>query len=150
MPRSSVNSWGQEVFWLFNSQCSYYPSSGGKTLIGALFSFQLSLDQRNGCVLFNDKPLHDNANKIACAPSKDWSAWESAHFDQSSLSTWRKLGSLPTRWVHSEDSDQTGLMPRLIRVFAGRLSFCWFFHEVAQIRDNFLYFSILRFVVGTN
>ena len=27
-------------------------------------------------------------------------------------------------WVHSEDSDQTGRMPRLIWVFAG--SFCWF------------------------
>ena len=32
----------------------------------------------------------------------------------------------------SEESDQTGQMPRLIRVFAGRTSFCWFCHEVAQ------------------
>ena len=38
----------------------------------------------------------------------------------SSLSAWRKLGSLATHWVHSEDSDQTGQMPRLIWVFAGR------------------------------
>ena len=38
----------------------------------------------------------------------------------SSLSAWRKLGSLATHWVHSEDSDQTGRMPRLIWVFAGR------------------------------
>ena len=37
-----------------------------------------------------------------------------------SLSAWRKLGSLPTHWAHSEDSDQTGRMPRLIWVFAGR------------------------------
>ena len=36
------------------------------------------------------------------------------------LSVWRKLGSLPTYWAHSEDSDQTGRMPRLIWVFAGR------------------------------
>ena len=35
-------------------------------------------------------------------------------------SAWRKLGSLATHWAHSEDSDQTGCMPRLIRVFAGR------------------------------
>ena len=33
---------------------------------------------------------------------------------------WRKLGSLSTHWAHSEDSDQTGRMPRLIWVFAGR------------------------------
>ena len=39
---------------------------------------------------------------------------------ESSLSAWRKLGSLATHWVHSEDSDQTGRMPRLIWGFAGR------------------------------
>ena len=41
-------------------------------------------------------------------------------WSESSLSAWRKLGSLSTYWVHSEDSDQTGRMPRLICVFAGR------------------------------
>ena len=30
------------------------------------------------------------------------------------------LGSLATHWAHSEDSDQTGRMPRLIWVFSGR------------------------------
>ena len=30
-----------------------------------------------------------------------------------------KLGSLATQWAHSEDSNQTGQMPRLIQVFAG-------------------------------
>ena len=39
---------------------------------------------------------------------------------ESSLSTWWKLGSLATHWAHSEDSDQTGWMSRLIWVFAGR------------------------------
>ena len=34
--------------------------------------------------------------------------------------TWRSIGSLATHWAHSEDSDQTGRMPRLIWVFAGR------------------------------
>ena len=38
----------------------------------------------------------------------------------SSLSAWRNLGSLATHWAHSEDSDQTGWMPRLIWAFAGR------------------------------
>ena len=41
-------------------------------------------------------------------------------WSESSLSAWRKLGSLATHWAHSEDSDQTGRMPRLILVFAGR------------------------------
>ena len=41
-------------------------------------------------------------------------------WSESSLSAWRKLGSLATHWAHSEVSDQTGRMPRLIWVFAGR------------------------------
>ena len=39
---------------------------------------------------------------------------------ESSLSARRKLRSLATYWTHSEDSDQTGRMPRLIWVFAVR------------------------------
>ena len=35
-----------------------------------------------------------------------------------SRSARRNLGSLATHWAHSEDSDQTGWMPRLIWVFA--------------------------------
>ena len=54
-----------------------------------------------------------------CAQRRRRSAWASAQSDQSSLSAWRNLGSLATNWVHSEDSDQTGRMPRLIWVFAG-------------------------------
>ena len=41
-------------------------------------------------------------------------------WSESSLSACIKLWSLATHWVHSDDSDQTGLMPRLIWVFAGR------------------------------
>ena len=41
-------------------------------------------------------------------------------WSESSLSAWRKLGSLATHWEHSEDFDQTGRMSRLIWVFAGR------------------------------
>ena len=48
------------------------------------------------------------------------SAWASAQSDQSSLSAWRKLGFLATRWAPSEDSDQTWRTPRLIWVFAER------------------------------
>ena len=35
-------------------------------------------------------------------------------WSESSLSACRKLGSLATYWVHSENSGQTGRMPRLI------------------------------------
>ena len=45
----------------------------------------------------------------------------------------KKLGSLATHWAHSEDSDQTGRMPRLIWVFAGRTVILWFCPEAAQI-----------------
>ena len=41
-------------------------------------------------------------------------------WSESSLSAWRNIGSSATHWVHCEDSDQTGRMPRLIWVFAGR------------------------------
>ena len=41
-------------------------------------------------------------------------------WSESSLSAWRKRWSLATHWVHSKDSAQTGRMPRLIWVFAGR------------------------------
>ena len=57
--------------------------------------------------------------KWVCAQRRHRSAWASTQSDESSLSAWRKLGSLVTHWAHSEDSDQTGRMPRLIWVFAG-------------------------------
>ena len=40
-------------------------------------------------------------------------------WSESLLSAWRKLGSLATHRAHSEDSDQTVRIPRLISVFAG-------------------------------
>ena len=41
-------------------------------------------------------------------------------WSESSLSAWRKLGSLATYWAHNEDSGQTWRNPRLMWVFAGR------------------------------
>ena len=55
---------------------------------------------------------------------------------ESSLSAWRKLGSLATHWAHTKESDQTGRMPRLIWVFAGRTChFVDFCHEAAHFID---------------
>ena len=68
-----------------------------------------------------NEPPRDKINKVSVRPAKTqvnlgirpvWS--------ESSLSAWRTLGSLASHWAHSEDSDQTGRMPRLIWVFAGR------------------------------
>ena len=92
-----------------------------------------------------NKPPHDKTNNMAVRPAETqisvgirpvWSessrrlrsAWAFAQSDlgirpvwsESSLSAWRRLGSLDTHWAHSADSDQTGRMPRLIWVFAGR------------------------------
>ena len=64
--------------------------------------------------------LWQNQLNGMCAQRRLTSAWASAQSDQSSLSAWRKLGSLATHWAHSEDSDQTGRMHRLIWVFAWR------------------------------
>ena len=61
-----------------------------------------------------------NQQNDLCALRRLRSAWASAQSDQSSLSAWRNLGSLATHWAHSEDSDQTGQIPRLIWVFAER------------------------------
>ena len=64
---------------------------------------------------------HDKTNKMACVSSMTQIRLGNCPiWLESSLSAWRKLGSLPIHWVHSEDSDQTGQMPRLIWVFAGR------------------------------
>ena len=68
------------------------------------------------------KMTHDTTKptKWLCAQRRLRSAWASAQSDQSSMSTWRKLGCLATHWAHSEELAQTGQMPRLIWVFAGR------------------------------
>ena len=72
-----------------------------------------------------------NQQNGMCAQWRLRSAWASAQSNQSSLSAWRKLGSLATYWAHSEDSDQTGRLPRLaqmpslIRVFAVRMKKAW-------------------------
>ena len=67
------------------------------------------------------EPRHDKTNKMAVRPAKTQiSLGIRPVWSECSLFAWRKLGSLATHWAHSEDSDQTGWMPRLISVFAGR------------------------------
>ena len=61
-----------------------------------------------------------NQHNDICGQRIILSAWASAKSDQSSSSTRRKFGSLVTHKVHSEDSDQTGRMLRLIVFLSGR------------------------------
>ena len=64
---------------------------------------------------------HDKTNKMSVRPAKiQISLGICPVWSESSLSAWRKFGSLAIHWTHREDSDQTGRMPRLICVFAGR------------------------------
>ena len=63
---------------------------------------------------------HDQTYKMSVRPAKTQiSLGIHPVWSESSLSAWKKLGSLATHWAHSEYSDQTGRMPRLIWVFNG-------------------------------
>ena len=69
----------------------------------------------------NDESRHDKTNKLTVRPAKTQISLSIRPvWSESSLSASRKLGSVATYWAHSEDSDQTGRMPRRIWVFAGR------------------------------
>ena len=72
---------------------------------------------------FKDEPRHDKTNNMTVRPAKTQiSLGIRPVWSESSLSAWRNLGSLANYWAHSEDSDQTGRMPRLIWVFADALA----------------------------
>ena len=68
--------------------------------------------------------------KYMCAQRRLRSAWASAQFDRSSLCTLWLAKDPMILHADSEDSDQTGQVPRLIWVFAGRT--CHFCHPQAQ------------------
>ena len=54
------------------------------------------------------EPRHDKTNKMSVRPAKTQiSLGICPVWSESSLSAWRKLGSLATHWAHREDSDQT-------------------------------------------
>ena len=68
-----------------------------------------------------NEPPRDKTNKMTVRPSKSHiSLGIRPVWSESLLSARRKLGSLATHWAHSEDSDQTGRMRRLIWVVTGR------------------------------
>ena len=77
----------------------------------------------HGSRLFPDKydkegilfePAHNKTIKITCAANEDRSAWASAQSDQSLLCAQWVAKDPSFLNADSEDSDQTGRMPRLI------------------------------------
>ena len=72
-------------------------------------------------------------------PTKWLCAWQRLRsvWSECSLSALRKLGSLTSYWAHSKDSDQTGWMPRLIWVFAGRAGHFVGFYMLLLIFESF-------------
>ena len=93
------------------------------------FNTDKVLDQQSviGCILIISEPPHDKTNKMTCAPSED--SDQTGRMDQPGrlLSLIRVFATCMKEepWVlsylmsASEDSDQTGWVPRLIWVFAG-------------------------------
>ena len=79
------------------------------------------------------EPRHDKTNKMSVRPAKTQISLGIRPVRlESSLSAWRKLGSLaPTE--RSAKTDQTGRMPRLIWVFAGRTRILLVCHVAAQL-----------------
>ena len=67
-------------------------------------------------------------------------------WSKSSLSAWRNLGSLAIHWAHTKDYDQTGRMPRLSWVFAGRTSFFFFFFFFVMLQLILYIFYISKTV----
>ena len=77
---------------------------------------------------------HDKTNKVTVRPAKTQiSLGIHPVWSESSLCAQRVAKDPSFFHADSEDSDQTGRMPRLIWVFAGSTqSFCWFCHEAAH------------------
>ena len=120
------------------------PSWCWNLLVPLLYSkyclFCIFLYQKYMPSLFNDKQeckvfaeckptwatAWQNQQNDLCTQQRLGSAWASAQSDQSSLSTWRNLGSLAPHWVHSEDwSDWVDAQADLSLHWA-HWTFCWF------------------------
>ena len=109
------------LIWVFAGRTNHFVGFVTRRLI--LFYHKIACNIMCMKTLYWSKyePPHDKANNVAVRPSKTQiSLGIRPVWSEYSLSAWRKIGSLDTHWAHSEDSDQTGRMPRLIWVFAGR------------------------------
>ena len=95
-------------------------------------------------VLFG--PRHDKTNKMSVHPAKTQiSLGIRQVWSESSLSAWRKLGSLATHWAQAKTLIRLGGCPGWSESSLGAQSFCWFCHEAAQ----FSQFSNVASALGT-
>ena len=69
--------------------------------------------------------LHPAKTQISLGICQVWSV--------SSLSAWRKLGSLATHWAHSEDWSDWADAQADLSLCWEHMPFCWFCHVVAQL-----------------
>ena len=111
-------------------ECRHNLSSFLKSHDLSTFSYNKNIHNIVSVTVYDDKCFApenwaaswQNQQNGMCAQRRHRSAWASAQSDQSSLSAWRNLRHVryyANHWAHSEYSDQTGRMPRLIWVFAG-------------------------------
>ena len=106
-----ILEWLQQIFWVYEYLGSLRYAA---TMLLTNTADTLHYDRWN-------EPQHDKTNNVAVCPVKTQISLSIRPvWSESSLSAWRKLGSLAIHWAHSKDSDQTGRMPRPIWVFAGR------------------------------
>ena len=96
-----------------------------------------------GCIYFSlfyawnitgTEPPHDKTNKMHVRPTKTQiSLGIRPIWSESSLCAQWVAKDSSFLYADSEDSHQTGRMPRLTWVFAGRTPVCWVCHVAAQI-----------------
>ena len=84
------------------------------TVVFCVTSYSIQLVKNIASIdLHANQPRHDKTNTMSVRPAKTQiSLGICPVWSESSLSTWRKLGSLATHWVQSEDSDQADLRLR--------------------------------------
>ena len=118
----NIASFNKAVYEKMTKPCSI---SMRKTILGWTSCFQAVDDllrgHWDGTGFKLIKSPYDETNKMTLRPAKTQTRLSICPvWSESSFSAWRKLGLLATHCAHSEDSDQTGRMLRLIWVFSGR------------------------------
>ena len=97
---------------------------------------------------WRNEPPYDKTNKVSVHPAKTQiSLGIRPVWSESSLSAWRKLGSLATYWAHSEDWSDWAYAQADPSLRWAHMPFCWFSHEAAQMFSHSLspmYSSLLK------
>ena len=94
-------------------------------------------------IQFINEPQHDKTNIMTCAASEDSDQpGNRPVWSESSVSAWRKHGSLATHWAHSKDwSDCTDAQADLNFCWAHK-SFCRFYCAATQMENEDTWASI--------